>query len=83
MSRMLKLRRRLLNFDICIDNGALDDFLDCFQRIRCAETFCEDCRHCHRYAQRAIRFDRKEAEVLATDIDKFLEDFLTLGSAAQ
>ena len=78
MSRMLKLRRRLLTFDIHIDNTALTDFLDGFQKIRCSETYCDDCRYCHRYAQRAIQFDRHDAEVLADDIATFLKDFLNV-----
>ncbi|GAB6193064.1 U32 family peptidase [Desulfocastanea catecholica] len=76
--RMLKLRRRLLALDLTIDNAALTDFLDGFRKMRCAETYCEDCRHCHRYAKRAVRFDRAEAEILAEDIGQLLEDFLTL-----
>lgn len=79
MLRMLKLRRRLLALDLCIDNAELTDFLDGFQKIRCAETYCEKCRHCHRYAERAVRYDRAEAELLAADISKLLEDFLTVG----
>ena len=80
MLRMLKLRRRLLTFDLSIDNAELTDFLAGFQKIRCAETYCEDCRYCHRYAERAVRFDRAEAEVLAKDINDLLEDSMTLGS---
>jgi len=79
MLRMLKLRRRLLALDICIDNSELTDFLHGFQKIRCAETYCEDCRYCHRYARRAIRLDQEEAGILAKDIDKFLEHSLILG----
>jgi collagenase-like PrtC family protease len=78
MLRMLKLRRRLLALDLTIDNGALTDFLDGFRKMRCAETYCDDCRHCHRYAERAVRFDRGEAKILAKDIGELLEDFLTL-----
>lgn len=78
MLRMLKLRRRLLALDLTIDNAVLTDFLDGFWKMRCAETYCEDCRHCHRYAERAVRFDRAEAEILAKDIGELLEDFLTL-----
>jgi collagenase-like PrtC family protease len=77
MLRMLKLRRRLLEFDLFIDNAELGDFLDGFQKIRCAETFCEDCGYCRSYAKRAIRFDRAEAEILARDIGGLLDDFLT------
>lgn len=76
MLRMLKLRCRLLALDLYIDNAELADFLDGFQKIRCAETYCEECRHCHRYADRAIRFDRIEAKILAQDINKLLEDSL-------
>ncbi len=78
MSRMLKLRRRLLALDIYIDNAELSDFLDGFRKINCAETYCENCRYCHKYAERAVRFDRAEAEILAADISKLLEDSLTV-----
>jgi len=80
MLRMLKLRRRLLEFDISIDNTELDGFLEGFQKIRCAETLCEECRYCHGYAKRAVRFDRAEADILAKDISGLLEDFLTMKS---
>ncbi|MDD3815454.1 MAG: U32 family peptidase [Desulfocapsaceae bacterium] len=80
MLRMLKLRRRLLEFDISIDNAELEGFLQGFQKIRCAETLCEECRYCHGYAKRAVRFDRAEADVLARDISGLLEDFLTMKS---
>ncbi len=76
--RMLKLRRRLLSLDLVIDNNALDNFLEGFQSIRCAETFCNDCRHCHKYAERAVRFDRDEAALLAGDIGELLEDAMNV-----
>jgi collagenase-like PrtC family protease len=78
MLRMLKLRRRLLALDLYIDNAELSDFLDGFRKINCAETYCENCRHCHRYTERAVRYDRAEAEILAADISKLLEDSLTV-----
>jgi len=81
MSRMLKLRRRLLAMELFIDNAELDDFLEGFHTIRCAETYCEDCRYCHRYAERAVRFDRAEAEALAMDIDELLEDAMTAATS--
>ncbi len=76
MSRMLKLRRRLLHFDILIDNSKLDGFLDGFRKIRCAETYCDDCRYCQKYAKRAVQMDRVEANILAQDIEELLEDFM-------
>ncbi|BHH82316.1 hypothetical protein [Desulforhopalus sp. 52FAK] len=78
MLRMLKLRRRLLALDIHIDNAELSDFLDGFGTINCAETFCENCRHCHRYAKRAVRYDQDEADILAADISTLLDDSLTV-----
>jgi collagenase-like PrtC family protease len=77
MLRMLKLRRRLLDLELSLDNAGLMDFLHGFRKIRCAETSCEDCRYCHRYAQRAVRMDRTGAEILAGDIGRLLEDFLS------
>lgn len=77
MLRTLKLRRRLLDFDLYIDNSELEDFLDGFQKIRCAETFCDDCGYCRSYAKRAVRFDQNEATLLAGDIGALLDDFLS------
>lgn len=81
MLRMLKLRRRLLAMDIHIDNAELDGFLGGFQKIRCAETYCEECRYCHRYAERAVRFDRAEAATLAADIGRLLKDGMAFAAA--
>ncbi len=83
MLRMLKLRRRLLAFDLSIDNARLTEFLDGFQDIRCAETYCGDCRYCHRYAERVVRFDREEAAVLARDIGALLEDSMVIGNCRE
>jgi collagenase-like PrtC family protease len=77
MLSMLKLRERVFALDVTIDNGALGGFLDGFRNIRCAETFCEQCRYCHAHAERAVRFDREEAARLAVDIDGLLQGFLT------
>lgn len=80
MLRMLKLRRRLLALDLVIDNAELTDFLVGFQKIRCSETYCENCRYCHRYAERAVRFDRGEAALLAHDIGELLDDCMRAGN---
>lgn len=75
--RMFSLRQRLLALNVTIDNGLLSDFLEGFGKIRCEETFCDDCRYCHRYAERAVRFDRDEAARLVKEIDELVEDFMT------
>jgi len=76
MLRMLKLRSRLLKLNIYIDNAELTDYLEGFKTIRCAETYCEDCRYCHKYAERAVQIDHAEAKILANDIGTMLDDFL-------
>jgi len=75
--RMFQLRQRLLALNVTIDNAALADFLQGFRKISCAETFCDDCRYCHRHAERAVRFDRDEAARLVTEIDAMVDDFMT------
>ncbi len=76
--RMFSLRQRLLALNVTLDNAALADFLEGFRKIQCAETFCDDCRYCHRYAARAVRYDRDEAARLVAEIDKLVDDFMTL-----
>jgi collagenase-like PrtC family protease len=72
--RMFRLRQRLLALNVTIDNAMLSDFLEGFRKIRCEETFCDDCRYCHRYAERAVRFDRDEAARLVAEIDELVDD---------
>ena len=78
MRRMLKLRRRLLNLELSIDNDSLTGFLNGFRTIRCAETYCETCGYCRHAAEQTIHLDREEAECLAKDIGSLLTDFLQL-----
>jgi collagenase-like PrtC family protease len=75
--RMFRLRQRLLALNVFIDNAVLADFLEGFRKIRCLETFCDDCRYCHRYAERAVRYDRDEAARLVAEIDALVDDFMT------
>lgn len=42
---------------VYIDNRALDGFLDRFLKAGCKEIDCEDCRHCDRFAERAVKID--------------------------
>jgi hypothetical protein len=75
--RMFRLRQRLLALNVFIDNAMLADFLEGFREIQCAETFCDDCRYCHRYAERAVRYDRDEAARLVAEIDVIVDAFMT------
>ena len=75
--RMFRLRQRLLALNVFIDNAMLADFLEGFREIQCAETFCDDCRYCHRYAERAVRYDRDEAARLVAEIDEIVDAFMT------
>ena len=77
MLRMFRLRKRLLELEVTVDNGALNGFLDGFRRIRCSERFCSECRYCHGYADVAVHYDRDEAARLVEEIDELVEGFLT------
>jgi collagenase-like PrtC family protease len=77
MGRVLQVRQRLLALNVFIDNTELSDFLAGFRNIRCADTFCDDCRYCHTYAERAVRYDRKEAAALAAMMDDLINESLT------
>ena len=75
--RMFSLRQSLLALNVTIDNAALSDFLAGFWKIRCAETFCDDCHYCHAYAERAVYYDRDEAARLVEEIGKLIDEFMT------
>ena len=75
--RMFRLRQRLLALNVTIDNTLLSGFLEGFRKIRCMETFCDDCLYCNSYAERAVRFDPDEAAALVADIDELVDDFMT------
>lgn len=42
---------------VTIDNRSLDGFMDRFVTAGCKDVDCESCRHCHRWAERAVRVD--------------------------
>ena len=76
--RMFSLRQRLLALNVNIDNAVLSGFLEGFGKIRCEETFCDDCRYCHRYAELAVRYDRDEAARLVAEIDELVDDCMVV-----
>jgi AhpD family alkylhydroperoxidase len=80
MGRVLQLRERLLALNVFIDNAELSEFLEGFRKIRCAETYCDDCLYCHTYAERAVRYDRKEAAELIAAMDAIISESLTAQS---
>ncbi|MCJ7755965.1 MAG: hypothetical protein MUP13_15495 [Thermoanaerobaculales bacterium] len=75
--RMFSLRQRLLALKVTIDNAALSGFIEGFREIRCAETFCDDCRYCRSYAERAVCYDRDEAVRLVADMGELIDEFMT------
>lgn len=75
--RMFGLRQRLLALNVTIDNAELSGFLEGFLTIRCEENLCDDCRYCHRWAERAVHYDRGEAEALVAEIDTLVDDLMT------
>ncbi len=76
--RMFGLRQRLLALNVTIDNAELSGFLEGFRTMRCEERFCDDCRYCHRYAERAVHYDRDEAAALVVEIDELVDEFMTV-----
>lgn len=69
---VFKLRRHLLALDVNIENSLLSEFLVGFWEIPCADTFCDDCGYCHRFAERAVRYDRGETAQLIAEIDELM-----------
>jgi collagenase-like PrtC family protease len=76
MGRVYRVRQRLLALNVYIDNAELSSFLEGFKTIRCAENFCDECRYCHGFAQRAVRYDRDEAAKLAEELDGLVKESL-------
>lgn len=40
--------------DVYIDNKLLDGFIERFPKTGCRNISCDDCQHCHRFAQKAV-----------------------------
>ncbi len=82
--RLLKIRRLaevqgMLNPlrrdpPVVIDNRALDGFLEFFFTGDCHEWDCEECRYCHRVAERAVRIDPEFRREVLRRYDEVLED---------
>ena len=75
--RMFRLRQSLLALNVTIDNAMLVGFLNGFRKIRCMETFCDDCHYCISYAKSAVHFDKEKASGLVAEIDRLVDDFMT------
>lgn len=45
-----------------IDNRALDGFMERFKEQSCVDVDCEECRWCHRFADKAVRIDAGNRE---------------------
>jgi len=62
---------------VMIDNQKLDGFIDRFLKTGCRNVCCEDCRYCHRFAEKAVTVDpdfRKECLSLHEKIDEQILD---------
>jgi hypothetical protein len=47
---------------VYIDNRALDGFMERFKEQSCVDVDCEECRWCHRFAEKAVRIDEGNRE---------------------
>ncbi len=51
---------------VYVDNRALDGFMERFRTEGCRDRACEECRWCHRFAERAVRIEpNQQREALA------------------
>jgi len=59
-----------------IDNRALDGFMDRFLKTGCQDVDCEECRYCHRWAEKAVRIEpewRARMQVIYDDLTDELD----------
>ncbi len=69
---------------VVVENRRLDGFLDRFLSRSCRDVACEDCRYCHRWAERAVTVDegwRRECLALYARAFDGLESGVALGAA--
>jgi collagenase-like PrtC family protease len=62
---------------VIIDNQKLDGFIDRFLTNACRYTNCEECQHCHRYAEKAVTIEpefQKKCVSLHSQLDKEFEN---------
>jgi collagenase-like PrtC family protease len=57
-----------------IDNRSLDGFIDRFKKQSCLDVDCEECRYCHRWAERCVKIDPKWAQEMRDVYDGLLDD---------
>lgn len=59
---------------VYVDNRALDGFLDRFVRgFSCEDQDCEQCRYCHRAAEKAVRIEPRWQKEMTAQFDGLLD----------
>jgi len=56
-----------------IDNRALDGFAEHFKTHDCYHSSCEECGHCKRWTEKAVRVDQEKREAILKKFDAFIE----------
>ena len=59
---------------VVVDNRKLDGFMDRFLTAGCKDMDCDACRHCHRFADKAVVVDPDYKERCLTLYDQVLDD---------
>ena len=59
---------------VYIDNRKLDGFMDRFEKLGCEELDCEDCRYCHKWAEKSVHFDQEWRKEMTETFDDVLDD---------
>lgn len=77
---MKQLKEFYNNFGISIDNKKLDGFLKYFVENRCSDSYCEECRYCDRWSEKAVEVskDPDDRDKALKYINQLLDD-LTSG----
>jgi hypothetical protein len=73
----LKAKRLLGEMKVYIDNRSLDGFIDYFLNENCHLKSCEDCKHCHRVAERIIRFAPDWKSEAVSNYREYLDSLVT------
>jgi collagenase-like PrtC family protease len=57
-----------------LDNRKMDGFIDRFLARSCIDVDCESCRHCHRYAEKALTIDDAYRSDVLEQYESLFED---------
>lgn len=75
-----KLKDLLKKVEICIDNKALDGFIDFFLTHDCQSISCKDCGYCQEIAKKVVKIDKDYQNKICEQYRELLEAFSSGGA---